>query len=70
MNKSKENNIENSSLNTAGYSVTLTFQEWQSLLNIIEIGILNIPYETRKKYDEEYQKLFEKMNKQFEIFTE
>ena len=32
MQENTKNNTENSSLNNAGYSVTLTFQEWQYYL--------------------------------------
>lgn len=51
-------------------SVTLTGAEWNALMVIIEIGILNMTTERRKKYDDDYRELFNKLNGQFEHFNE
>lgn len=45
--------------------ITLTFQEYMDLTHIIEMGILSMDYGERKKYDDEYSALCNKVYEQF-----
>lgn len=52
------------------YSVTLSFEEWKTLTDIIKTGLLNITEESWKKHKQEYIKLIKKINQQFASFNE
>jgi hypothetical protein len=52
------------------YSVTLIFDEWETLTDIIKTGLLNITEKSWKTHKQEYIKLIKKINQQFASFNE
>ena len=52
------------------YSVTLSFDEWETLTDIIKTGLINITEESWKKHKQEYKEVIKKINQQFASFDE